>query len=89
MVAQFPPFVKSFFKKQQKIFCPGGPAGTAGPVGIDLPGKGWYTGYDKVESGGAAVAVANAIGAVLDAADEAAADNDSDGVARWIEKNLL
>lgn len=42
----------------------------------------------KVESGGAAVAVANAIGAVLDAADEAA-DNDSDGVARWIEKNLL
>ena len=35
------------------------------------------------------MAVANAIGAVLDAADEAAADNDSDGVARWIEKNLL
>lgn len=38
---------------------------------------------------GTGVAVANAIGAVLDAADEAAADNDSDGVARWIEKNLL
>ncbi len=38
---------------------------------------------------GTGVAVANAIGAVLDAADAVAPANDLDGVARWIEDNLL
>lgn len=38
---------------------------------------------------GTGVAVANAIGAVLDGADAVAASNDLDGVARWIEENLL
>ena len=38
---------------------------------------------------GHGVAPSNAIPAALDAADEITADNDADGVARWIEENLL
>lgn len=38
---------------------------------------------------GVGVAVANAIGGALDAADAVAAGSDQDGVARWIEENLL
>ena len=35
------------------------------------------------------VAVANAVQEVLDIADEVTASNDEDGVALWLEKNVL
>ena len=38
---------------------------------------------------GTGVAVANAIDAVKEAADEVVESNDEDGVAKWIERNLL
>lgn len=44
---------------------------------------------EPVRRCGRGVAMANAIDAVLRAADEVTQTNDEDGVARWIERNLL
>ena len=38
---------------------------------------------------GKGIAVSNAIKEVIDIADEATLSNDEDGVAKWIEKNVL
>ena len=38
---------------------------------------------------GTGVAVANAVQEVIDIADEVTASNDEDGVALWLEKNVL
>ena len=44
---------------------------------------------DMLKICGTGIAVSNAIKEVLDIADEVTASNDEDGVACWIEKNLL
>lgn len=44
---------------------------------------------DMLKICGTGVAVSNAIKEVLDIADEITSSNDEDGVAEWIEKNLL
>ncbi|MFR6333535.1 MAG: HAD family hydrolase [Eisenbergiella sp.] len=38
---------------------------------------------------GRGIAVENAISEVKEAADEICADNDRDGVAEWLERNIL
>ncbi len=62
-------------------------------AGVD-PGETVYFGDDNddiepINNCGLGVAVSNAIGEVLDAADIVADSNDQDGVARYIERNLL
>lgn len=62
-------------------------------VGI-LPEDAVYFGDDNddiesLKKCGVGVAVANAIDAVKAAADEIVENNDEDGVAKWIERNLL
>ena len=44
---------------------------------------------DMLKMCGTGVAVANAVQEVLDIADEVTASNDGDGVALWLEKNIL
>ena len=44
---------------------------------------------DMLKMCGTGVAVANAVQEVLDIADEITASNDEDGVALWLEKNIL
>ncbi|MCR4795606.1 MAG: Cof-type HAD-IIB family hydrolase [Ruminococcus sp.] len=44
---------------------------------------------DMLKMCGTGVAVANAVQEVLDIADEVTASNDEDGVALWLEKNVL
>ena len=44
---------------------------------------------EPIKGCGLGIAVSNAIPAVLDAADRIADTNDNDGVARFIEENLL
>ena len=44
---------------------------------------------EPIRNCGLGVAVSNAIPAVLEAADRIADSNDSDGVARFIERNIL
>lgn len=48
-----------------------------------------YDDIEPIEKCGAGIAVSNAIGEVLDAADFITESNDMDGVAKYIEKNLL
>ncbi len=62
-------------------------------AGVD-PGETVYFGDDNddiepIKNCGLGVAVSNAIGEVLDAADIVADSNDQDGVACYIERNLL
>ncbi len=61
--------------------------------GID-PADAVYFGDDNddieaLQKCGKGIAVANAIPAVFAVADEVTADNDSDGVAKWLESHLL
>nr|WP_278291370.1 HAD-IIB family hydrolase [Ruminococcus flavefaciens] len=44
---------------------------------------------DMLKMCGTGVAVANAVREVLEIADEVTASNDEDGVALWLEKNVL
>ena len=44
---------------------------------------------ESLKKCGAGIAVANAIDAVKETADEVVENNDEDGVAKWIERNLL
>ena len=44
---------------------------------------------ESLKKCGAGIAVANAIDTVKEAADEIVESNDEDGVAKWIERNLL
>lgn len=44
---------------------------------------------DMLQACGKGIAVANALELVRDAADEVCKDNDSDGVAMWLEENVL
>lgn len=62
-------------------------------AGID-PGDAIYFGDDNddiepIRNCGVGIAVSNAIKEVLDAADDITESNDMDGVARYIERNLL
>lgn len=44
---------------------------------------------DMLEACGKGIAVANALESVKNAADEICGDNDSDGVAMWLEENVI
>lgn len=62
-------------------------------VGVDRSGA-IYFGDDNddiepIKNCGTGVAVSNAVDEVLEAADHITESNDMDGVARYIEKNLL
>ena len=48
-----------------------------------------YNDIDMLQACGCGIAVANALEVVKEAADEVCGSNDEDGVAKWLEDNLL
>lgn len=48
-----------------------------------------YNDINMIESCGMGIAVSNAINEVKNAADEICSGNDDDGVAKWLEENIL
>lgn len=48
-----------------------------------------YNDYDILQNSGHAVVMANAADGIKEIADDICKSNDEDGVAQWIQKNLL